>query len=234
MIEEIFTLLSNLLSGNIYISLIASIGWGIMSILLSPCHLASIPLLIGYINTQRKISLRNTFFISLIFAIGILITIALIGVITASLGRIMGDLGNIGNILVALIYFIIGLYLMDFIKLSWGSSKNVRYIEKKKWIGAITLGFLFGIGLGPCTFAFMAPVLVTVFQVAQTNLIFSILLLLAFSLGHCAVIVAAGTLTKKVQLYLNWSDNSKTISYIKKICGALVIIGGIYLIYSIL
>ncbi len=233
MIEEIFTLLSNLLSGNIFISLIASIGWGIMSILLSPCHLASIPLLIGYINTQGKISLRNTFFISLIFAIGILITIALIGSITASLGRIMGDLGNIGNILVALIYFIIGLYLMDLIKLSWGSN-NVRYIKKKGWIGAITLGFLFGICLGPCTFAFMAPVLVTVFQVAQTNLFFSILLLLAFGIGHCAVIVVAGTLTKKVQLYLNWSENSKTIIYIKRICGALVIIGGIYFIYSIL
>ena len=71
-----------------------------------------------------------------------------------------------------------------------------------------------------------------VFQVAKTNLIYSIILLFAFGIGHCAVIVAAGTLIKKVQEYLNWTENSKTVSYIKKICGVLVILGGVYLIYT--
>ena len=119
---------------------------------------------------------------------------------------------------------------MDIIKLPWDSG-NIKSTKKKGVLAALILGLLFGIGLGPCTFAFMAPVLGVVFQVAKTNLIYSIILLFAFGIGHCTVIVAAGTLTKKVQDYLNWTENSKTVSYIKKICGVLVILGGVYLIY---
>jgi cytochrome c-type biogenesis protein len=202
-----------------------------MSILLSPCHLSGIPLVIGFINSQGKISLGRTFFISLVFALGILITIALIGLITASAGRLMGDLGPVGNYVVAIVFFVIGLYLMDIIKLPWEGG-NIKATKKKGMLAALILGLLFGIGLGPCTFAFMAPVLGVVFHVAKTNLIYSILLLFAFGIGHCMVIVAAGTLTKKVQEYLNWTENSKTVSYIKKICGVLVILGGVYLIYT--
>jgi len=78
----------------------------------------------------------------------------------------------------------------------------------------------------------MAPVLGVVFQTAQTDYILSVILLAAFGTGHCSVIVGAGTLTGKVQRYLNWSENSRTILYIRRVCGVLVILGGIYLIYT--
>lgn len=231
MIQDIFSYLSTALSGNYAIAVFASFGWGILSILLSPCHLSSIPLIIGFINTQGNISVKRTFNLSLVFAIGILFTIALIGLITASLGRLMGNIGTVGNYLVAIIFFIIGLYLLNIIKLPWEGA-TLKATNKKGLLAALILGLLFGIGLGPCTFAFMAPVLGVVFQVAKTNLTYAFVLMLAFSLGHCAVIVAAGTLTKKVQEYLNWTENTKTVSYIKRICGILVILGGIYMIYN--
>ncbi|MCK7527965.1 MAG: hypothetical protein MZV64_65400 [Ignavibacteriales bacterium] len=60
----------------------------------------------------------------LYFLLGILITIALIGVITASLGRLMGDVGAIGNYLVAVIFFLVGLYLLDIIKFDWNSCRH--------------------------------------------------------------------------------------------------------------
>jgi cytochrome c-type biogenesis protein len=231
MIEEIFTILSTALYDNFWIALLASLGWGVLSILLSPCHLSSIPLVVGYISSQGKISLKRTFYISLIFAVGILITIAAIGVITASLGRLMGDVGAIGNYLVAGIFFLVGLYLLEIIKFDWNTA-GLRQTKSKGLLAALILGLLFGIALGPCTFAYMAPVLGVVFQTAQTNYIFSIILLAAFGIGHCGVIVGAGTLTGKVQKYLNWSEGSKTILWIKRICGVLVILGGIYLIYT--
>jgi len=230
MIDNIFNFLSTALTGNTFIAIFASFGWGIMSILLSPCHLSSIPLVIGFINSQGRISLGRTFSISLVFGAGILVTIALIGLITASLGRIMGNIGTTGNYIVAGVFFIIGLYLMDIIKLPWDGA-NLKTTKQKGVLAAFILGLLFGIGLGPCTFAFMAPVLGVVFQVARTNLIYAIVLLLAFGIGHCAVIVAAGTLSKKVQQYLNWTEESKTATYIKRICGVLVILGGVYMIY---
>lgn len=194
MIEEIFTILSTALYENYWIVLFASFGWGVLSIMLSPCHLSSIPLVVGYISSQGKISIRRTFYISLIFSVGILITIAAIGIVTASLGRLMGDVGAVGNYLVAGIFFIIGLYLLDIIKFDWSTSE-IRQTKSKGLLAALFLGLLFGIALGPCTFAYLAPVLGIVFQIAQTNFASAALLLLAFGIGHCAVIVAAGTLT---------------------------------------
>lgn len=232
MIEELFTLLYNAMMGSVWLALFASFVWGILSILLSPCHLSSIPLVVGYIASQGKISVGRTFNISLVFSLGILITIGVIGVITASLGRLMGDVGVYGNYFVAVIFFLVGLYLLDIIKIDWNSS-GLRKTKKKGLLAALVLGLLFGIALGPCTFAFMAPVLGIVFQTAQTNYLIAFLYLLAFGVGHCSVIIGAGTLTGKVQKYLDWTEDSKIILWIKRVCGVLVILGGIYLIYSI-
>lgn len=228
MIEGIFNYLYGAMTGAIWVAIFASFAWGVLSILLSPCHLSSIPLVVGFISSQGKISLRRTFNISLIFALGILISIAVIGIITASLGRLMGDIGSIGNYLVAGIFFLVGLYLLDIIKLNWNNF-GFRQTKTKGLLSALILGLLFGLALGPCTFAYMAPVLGIVFQTAQTNYLLAVIFLLAFGVGHCSVIVGAGTLTKKVQKYLNWSEESKTIILIQRVCGVLVILGGIYL-----
>jgi len=232
MFEGIFTALYEAMTGAIWLAVLASFGWGVLSILLSPCHLSSIPLVVGFISSQGKISIGRTFNISLIFSIGILITIALIGIITASLGRLMGDIGGVGNYLVAGIFFLVGLYLLDIIKIDWNYA-GLRQTKTKGLLAALILGLLFGLALGPCTFAFMAPVLGVVFQTAQTDYLLSVIFLLAFGLGHCSIIVGAGTITGKVQKYLNWSEGSKTILWIKRVCGVLVILGGVYLIYTI-
>ena len=121
MIDGIFNFLYEAMNGAVWIAVLASFAWGVLSILLSPCHLSSIPLVVGFISSQGKISLGRTFNTSLIFAVGILITIAVIGIVTASLGRLMGDIGSIGNYLVAGIFFLVGLYLLDIIKLNWNS-----------------------------------------------------------------------------------------------------------------
>jgi len=227
MIEKIFTELTIALSGNLLLALTAAFGWGILSILLSPCHLSSIPLVIGYISSQGQIKVRHSFYLALVFALGILITIALIGVITASMGRLMGDVGAWGNWLVAALFVVVGLYLMDIIRWDW----NCLVPGNKKrggLFGAFILGLIFGIGLGPCTFAFLAPVLGIVFQTATENWLKAILLISAFGIGHCAVIVAAGTLTSKVQVYLDWTDRSKAIIWVKRISGILVFSAGVY------
>lgn len=231
MIDSLFNLLYEWMTGAVSIAVIASFGWGVLSIILSPCHLSSIPLIIGYISSQGKISAKKTFAISMVFSTGILITIALIGIVTAYLGRLMGDVGSFGNYIVAAIFFVVGLYLLDIINLNWSSLK-LKQTKSSGLVAALVLGLLFGIALGPCTFAYMAPVLGVVFQTAQTNYPLAIVYLLAFGVGHCAVIAGAGMLAGKVQNYLNWSEESNILKWIKRICGILVIMGGIYLIFT--
>ena len=228
MLTNLFTWLTNAIQGQPYIAILAASLWGILSILLSPCHLSSIPLIIGFIDKQGRGSIRRAFWLSLLFSFGILVTIAAIGVITASLGRLMGDVGSVGNYLVAIVFFLVGLYLLDIVPAPWTGTKRAN-MKQKGLLAAFLLGLIFGIGLGPCTFAYMAPMLGVAFQVAATQMLFAIMLLAAFGVGHCSVIVLAGTLTKKVQLYLNWTEKTRGAIIVRRICGVLVILGGIYL-----
>lgn len=228
--EKLFTTLTHAVEGTPAIAVIAAFVWGILSILLSPCHLASIPLIVGFIDKQGQMSTKRAFLISTLFAVGILITIAAIGAVTAAAGRMMGDVGRYGNYLVAAIFFVVGLHLLDVIPMPWSGPGQVG-MKRKGMLAALILGLVFGIALGPCTFAYMAPMLAVTFKVASTALVYGIALLLAYGIGHCSVIVFAGTFTGVVQRYMNWNEKSKGAVIVKRICGVLVLIGGIYLIY---
>ncbi|MGB3342138.1 MAG: cytochrome c biogenesis protein CcdA [bacterium] len=229
MLIGIITWLTKALESNHIIAIGASFIWGILSIILSPCHLASIPLIIGYIDEQGQITVKRAFWISLLFSSGILVTIALVGLVTALAGRMLGDIGAIGNYIVAVIFFVIGLHLLDVIPLP-GLGSGGKQIKQKGMFGAFIIGLIFGLALGPCTFAYMAPMLGVVFKVAADKMVYAIGLLLAYGIGHCSIIVIAGSLTETVGHYLHWTERSKGTVIVKRICGILVIIGGIYLI----
>jgi cytochrome c-type biogenesis protein len=231
MMQELFTNLTHAVEGSPLIALSAALIWGILSILLSPCHLASIPLIVGFIDEQGNITTRRAFTISLLFSLGILITIGVIGAITAAAGRMMGDVGPYVNYGVAIIFFLVGLHLLGVIPMPWSGPGQVG-MKRKGLLAAFLLGLIFGIALGPCTFAFMAPMLAVTFKVAATNLTYGISLLVLYGVGHCSVIVLAGTFTEWVQHYLNWNEASKGAVILKKTCGILVLLGGIWLIYT--
>ena len=233
MINSIFEWLNNILVQNIYMAVTASFLWGVLSVLLSPCHLSSLPLIIGYINRNGIPALRTAFVNSLLFALGILITIAIIGLITGLLGGLIGDIGVTGNYISALVFFAAGLYLLDVINPDWNFIHPEK-IKSKGYLLAFSLGLLFGAGLGPCTFAYMAPVLGVVFQYSAVNFTYAILLIAAFAIGHVLVIAAAGTMCAKTGKYLRWADGSAAVKIVKKVCGVLVILGGIYFIYTTL
>jgi cytochrome c-type biogenesis protein len=228
---QLFTTLSHAVEGSAAIALGASFVWGVLSIILSPCHLASIPLIVGFISGQGRVSPARASGIATLFAVGILITIAAIGAITAAAGRMMGDVGRWGNYFVALIFFLVGLHLLGVIPIPWSGPCRVG-MKRKGLLAAFTLGLVFGIALGPCTFAYMAPMLGVTFKLAATNLFYGALLLLAYGAGHCSVIIAAGTSTELVQRFLNWNEQSKGLVVLKHVCGVLVLLGGLWLIYN--
>ncbi|NLV43812.1 MAG: cytochrome C biogenesis protein [Candidatus Hydrogenedentes bacterium] len=228
---QIFNTLGYAVEGSPAIAVSAAVVWGILSILLSPCHLASLPLIVGFIDNQGRMSTKRAFLISLVFALGILITIGIIGVLTAGAGRIMGDIGSYGNYIVAAIFFLVGLHLLDVIPMPFSGPGQVG-MKRKGVLAALILGLVFGIALGPCTFAFMAPMLGVTFRLGATNPAYGALLLLAYGIGHCGVIVAAGTSTEIVQRFLDWNEHSKGTVWVKRICGLLVILGGLWMIYT--
>jgi len=229
--EQIFTWVSHAVEGSAALALGASFVWGILSLILSPCHLASIPLIVGFIDQQGRMSTRRAFAISALFAVGILTTIGAIGAITAGLGRVAGSLGPFANYFLAAIFFLVGLVLVGVLPMPFSGPGQVG-MKRKGLLAAFILGLVFGIALGPCTFAFMAPVLGVTFKVASSNMPYAVLLLLVYGVGHCSVIVTAGTSTELVQRWLNWNEQSKGARILKIACGVLVLAGGVYMLYT--
>jgi cytochrome c-type biogenesis protein len=229
--EQIFANLSHAVEGAPLVALTAAVVWGILSIVLSPCHLASIPLIVGFISEQGQVTAKRAFCTSTLFAVGILITIAAVGAITAAAGRMLGDVGRYGNYFVAVIFFIVGLHLVGVIPLPFSGAGLVG-MKRKGYLAAFILGLVFGIALGPCTFAYMAPMLGVTFKLAKSSPFYGASLLLAYGVGHCAVIVAAGTSTELVQRFLDWNEQSKGVTIVKCICGVLVMLAGGYLLWN--
>lgn len=230
MMHALFDTLTKAIQASPLVALAAAFAWGILSILLSPCHLASIPLIVGFINGQGRMSTRRAFALSLLFSLGILITIAAVGVATAAAGHMLGDVGRYGNYLVAAVLFLVGLHMVGVIPMPWSGPGQVGF-QRKGMVAALLLGLIFGIALGPCTFAYMAPILAVAFRSAARSVSYGALLLLAYGIGHCAVIVVAGTSTELVQRYLDWNERSRGAMVLKRVCGVLVLVGGVYLIY---
>jgi cytochrome c-type biogenesis protein len=203
--DALFTWLSEAMTGSPWLAALAVAGWGVVSLVLSPCHLASIPLVVGFIAKRKDTTPRQAFGYALLFALGIL--------------------GSIAAVLLA-----VGLHLLGVLPLPWERSVSLpRYHGKA---AALLLGLIFGLALGPCTFAYLAPVLGVIFGVARTQPGFAVLLLLAYGIGHCTLIVLAGASTERVQRVLDWNGNSRGAVWMRRACGLFVLAGAAWLVVT--
>ncbi len=226
---SLFDALSRMLLASAWVGLAGAFLWGIASILLSPCHLAGIPLVVGFISRQKEPVSRRAWLLSGLFALGSLVTIAIIGLITGLLGRILGDLGSYAKYIAAALFLFFGLYLIGVVPLPSGSLGSIR-IQGTGAITAFFFGLVFGAALGPCAFAFLAPIIGIALQAASHDTTLGVGLFAAFAIGHCLVIILAGSISAWVRRYLRWSDSSKGLKVLRKVCGVLVIAAGAYLI----
>lgn len=227
MTDGLFSWLSAALGDTLLLSMTAAFGWGVLSVMLSPCHLAGIPLIIGYISRNGQIKRWSAVALAGSFALGTLVMVAGIGLVTVSLGRMAGDTGRAGTWLVSGVFVVMGLYLMDLLRLNW-TGISLSNEQKGGLTGSFILGMVFGIGLGPCTFAFFAPVLGAVFSLSAEHRLLATLLVFAFAIGHVLVVALAGSMASLVQRYLDWTGKSSVMLYVRRGCGALVFGYGVY------
>jgi cytochrome c-type biogenesis protein len=201
--------------------------WGIISVVFSPCHLASIPLIVAYVGGQeRLLKPRQAACYSLAFTLGLFVTIALIGIICAWLGRMLGDTGNYLQILVGLLLIWVSLGMLGVEKLTMNSALLYR-LNFRGIYGALGLGLAYGILSGSCTFGFIAPVLAII--TVQEQVLTGIIFILLFAIGHCLPIVLAGSFTAAVKRVMESSHWQGAGNWFRK--GAGVIIGGLGLIF---
>ncbi len=201
----------------------AAVAWGVASIILSPCHLGSIPLVIGYVNAGRKPSTGRALLLSSAFALGILVTLAALGAAAALLGTLAGSVGTVPRVIVSLLLLASGLWLMDvppFSRISIGVRRQKS--GQGAW-GALVLGLLFGVILGPCSFAFLAPMIGIAFAAGGQSWGYGAALMSAFALGHCGTIAAAGTAGDRLRFLLEKKGLAAAGLWVKRACGLIVV-----------
>ncbi len=224
---ELFTRLTELTNTNQSLILLgAAFLWGVVSVLFSPCHLTGIPLMVGYMLNREKHGLGKTLAMSSLFSVGIFLSILLVGLITGLLGMMLGNLGIWGEafLIIVLLYF--GLATLDIFPLMPGFTMKPG---KRGLIGIFLAGLLFGTGLGPCTFAFMAPILGIILDAVSTNPPKAWGLIISFGLGHCLVIILLGTFFDRLA-FLGKSRN--TGKWFRYASGTILILYGLYRLYN--
>jgi cytochrome c-type biogenesis protein len=206
----------------------AAFVWGVLSIWLSPCHLAGIPLIVAYLAGGSKGHARHTWIV-LAFALGALIGLIPLAGITLLLGRLAGDVGGWGIYLVAAACIASGLYLFDALPLlDW--SRGLPTPRRRGPGMAFLLGAAFGFALGPCAFAWIAPVLGAAWLGMANGLLTPILLLTLFALGHCAGVWLAADSLDRVQRWLDRFLRQSGLRYGRFACGGLLLVSGGYLL----
>ena len=183
MLESVFVTVNEWISGGTAIAALGCFLWGMISVVFSPCHLASIPLIVAYVGGQQQLlKPREAGFYSVAFSSGLFITIAFVGIICALLGRMLGDVGNYWQILIGLVLVWVALGMLGVEKCSMSGSLLYR-LNFRGLLGAFGLGLAYGILSGSCTFGFIAPILAII--TIQKQIATGILFILLFAIGHC-------------------------------------------------
>ncbi|MDO9084310.1 MAG: cytochrome c biogenesis protein CcdA [Humidesulfovibrio sp.] len=214
------------MTGGSAVAYVGSFLWGLISVLFSPCHLASIPLMVGYVAGQgRLVEGREAARYAMAFTTGLFTTIALVGVACSLLGRLLGDVGPWWTIAVGLVLLYVALDMLGVAtcRLPGGllSRFKVRGIS-----GALIMGLGYGLLSGSCTFGFLAPLLAVI--TVQDQVLTGVGLILAFALGHCLPIVIAGSSAALARRIMEQRLFSGGSLWVRRAAGVLVGLLGVY------
>jgi len=226
MLDTFFLTVNEWMTGGVVIAALGCFVWGMISVLLSPCHLASIPLIVAYVGGQEKsVNPRQAAVYSASFTTGLFVTIALIGIVCALLGRMLGDVGNYWQILIGAVLIWVALGMLGVEKCSMSGTLLYR-LNFRGVFGAFALGLAYGVLSGSCTFGFIAPILAII--IVQQKVATGILFILLFTLGHCLPIVVAGSSAAAVRKLMENSAWQGTGLWFRKGAGAMIGALGIY------
>lgn len=217
-----------LLNQNIFLGILIALVAGLVSSF-SPCCLSTLPLIIGYVGTESKDGVsKKGWLYSIFFSIGLVVTFTLLGIISVIAGQSLKLVGNLWYYILSGILLFVTLQLFGVIK-----SKEKNYCSKPKLrrgaIGAFFLGIIGGVFASPCS----TPALIVILTYASTqgNILIGALLMVVYSLGHCAIIILAGTSLGAINKLAVSSKYTKVGQILKIVFGIITLIMALYLLY---
>lgn len=227
MVNQWLEMLSSLISQNMWIAPVIALLAGVLTSI-TPCALSSVPLVIGYVGGTGNNDAKRAFKLSLTFAIGMAVTFTALGTIASIVGKLMQTSGSwwyiaLGTLMVLMALQTWGLY--NFIPSSYLASKNT----KKGYIGAFIAGVLGGVFSSPCA----TPVLVVLLGIVARNgnVLWGILLLLLYSIGHSVLVIVAGTSIGFVNKLTQNNKYGTFSNVLKFVMGLAILAIALYMFY---
>lgn len=226
--DQAFLAINSWMGQGLLLGAIGCFLWGMVSVLFSPCHLASIPLIIGYVGGQSHlVEGRRAILYAVVFTAGLFFTITVIGIVCSLLGRMLGDVGPYWTIAIGLLLIWVALDMLGVAKCSMPGGLMAR-LTLKGLSGAFILGLAYGVLSGSCTFGFIAPILAIVS--VQSKVFTGMVFILLFAIGHCLPIAFAGSSTALVKRLLvsgSWQQGGRVF---RRLAGTMIAVLGAYFI----
>jgi len=224
-VERIFGDIQQLIQHNPWLAIVAVFFGGVMTAT-NPCVLAMIPLMIGLVAGKKgTASLKKTFFFSLFFVLGLAVTFTALGLISALMGRMFGNIGRFWKYAVAAVCLVMGAQLLGAFKFNFAMPKAFGKI-REGGLGAFLLGLLFGVVSTPCAVPVLAVLLA--FVANKGNVVYGGFLLFIYALGHSLLILIAGTSMGAAKRMIESKGLNKASRILQKAAGIIIILIGIY------
>lgn len=228
--DNLIQVFSNTSQSAWYLLLFASFIGGIIASL-SPCSLAMLPLIIGYVGGYSKETPFRTFLQLSCFILGTAIVFTIIGVICALTGSVFASaIGGYFTVLIASLLLVMGLKILGFldfetpviIKAMPTNSTNSLFLYP------ILLGITFALAGTPCSTPILAGIMA--FAAIGKNILMAILMLFLFALGQGVVLILAGLFTSSLK---NMQSFAKFTEILLKLSGALLIAVSVFLFWKV-
>lgn len=227
MIDQWLQALSEAIGNNFWLAPLLALLAGVLTSFM-PCSLSTIPLVIGYVGGYAGNDVKKAFRYSLVFCLGMAVTFAALGTAASLIGRMVQGTGSWWYIALGVLMVLMALQtwgIINVIPQSGAMSKNKR----KGYIGAVLAGMLGGLFSSPCA----TPVLVVLLAMVakQGSLIWGVVLLLIYSIGHSVLVLIAGTSVGFVKKLSASEKYGKFSSVFKIVLGTLILLLGFYMFY---
>ena len=227
MVDAWLSEIAKVISSNMWLAPILALVAGILTSV-TPCSLSSVPLIIGYVGGVGERNTKKAFLYSAVFSLGTAVTFVTMGVIATSAGMLMGTSSPVWYIILGTLMVLMS--LQTFGIFNFIPSVNLLGKNKKKGIvGAFLAGVLGGIFSSPCS----TPVLIALLAIVagEGKMLWGILLMLLYSIGHSTLVMVAGTSISFVQR-INESNKYKTVAAVLKyVMGAAILLIGFYMFW---
>lgn len=195
----------------------------------SPCVLATIPLVVGFVGGYSDGDRWRAFRYSLAFIIGLSLTFTAFGAAAGILGTMFGTIGGPWYLIAGIIALVMGGQLMGFYEIHVPINRDFRP-KKAGLVGSLLLGLFFGVVSSPCA----TPVLVVLLTVVASKgqVLYGITLLFCYAIGHCLLMLFAGTFTGFVEGFVKARGLVNFSIRVRQISGALMATAGGWFVWQ--